>query len=187
MAMPQDRLTASVPGRSPERDPARRTLLLADAGASEALARTLAPFVRHGDMICLNGALGVGKTTFARALIRALAEDEGLEAPSPSFTLVQTYATPRVTVYHVDLYRLDDFAATVELGIEEMLDDGVVIVEWPDRLGTHLPSARLELAIEETASLRDDRHVTLCGYRRWAGVVGGMAGGDGPAGGQERA
>ncbi len=68
-----------------------------------------------------------------------------------------------------------------------MLDDGVVVVEWPDRLGAHLPSARLELAIEETASLRDDRHVTLCGYRRWAGVVGGMAGGDGLAGGQERA
>lgn len=135
----------------PPRRP-RRAMRLADAAATAALARALAPSVRRGDMICLRGALGAGKTTFARALIRAVGQDEALEVPSPTFTLVQTYATSRVRLYHVDLYRLDDFAATAELGIDDMLGDGVVVVEWPERLGGTLPAARLDLAIEETLS-----------------------------------
>ena len=158
---------------------ARRAMRLADAGATAALARALAPSLRRGDMIGLRGALGAGKTTFARALIRAVGQDEALEVPSPTFTLVQTYATSRVRLYHVDLYRLDDFRDVAELGIDDMLDDGVVIVEWPERLGGTLPAARLDLAIEETlsretAALGDERRVVLSGYGHWAAVLGRM-------------
>src|SRR5690606_35179228 len=79
---------------------------LPDEVATARLAEDVAMRVRPGDVIALSGGLGAGKTSFARALLRALADDAALEVPSPTFTLVQTYALARFPVSHVDLYRL---------------------------------------------------------------------------------
>jgi tRNA threonylcarbamoyladenosine biosynthesis protein TsaE len=91
--------------------------------------------------------LGAGKTAFARALLRAAAEDPALEVPSPSFTLVQSYDTRRGTVHHYDLWRLDGPTALAELGWDDARDD-IVLVEWPDRLGLLTPPDALRLDFE---------------------------------------
>src|SRR5580692_7380292 len=99
--------------------------------ATEALAGALAPLLRPGDALLLEGPLGAGKTAFARALLRAACGDPALEVPSPSYTLVQSYAAPGFTVHHFDLWRLQGPASLVELGWDEVVRD-VVLVEWPD-------------------------------------------------------
>lgn len=98
--------------------------------------------LKPGDCVALSGDLGAGKSTFARALIRAVADDPGLEVPSPTFTLVQTYAL-RIPVAHFDLYRIADATELDELGFEEALTDGVCLVEWPEKADEALPAERL--------------------------------------------
>lgn len=102
------------------------------------LATDFAQKLTRGDVILLDGDLGAGKSVFARAVIRALVGDEALEVPSPTFTLVQTYDSPRGELYHFDLYRLNDPEDIFELGWEEALT-GISLVEWPDRLGGYRP------------------------------------------------
>ncbi len=121
-------------------------LLLPDLAATERLAASLAARVRPGDAILLEGPLGAGKSAFARAFLRALAGDAGLEVPSPTFTLVQTYDTPRGPAHHFDLWRLDGPDALGELGWDDMQRD-IVLVEWPDRLGELAPSGALRIAL----------------------------------------
>lgn len=109
-------------------------------GLGAALARVL----RAGDIIALSGGLGAGKTMLARGLLAALGLAE--EAPSPTFAIVQPYAPPevRLPVAHVDLYRLDDPAEAEELGLEEYLTDGALLIEWPERMGDRMwPEALL--------------------------------------------
>ncbi|MDQ4419560.1 tRNA (adenosine(37)-N6)-threonylcarbamoyltransferase complex ATPase subunit type 1 TsaE [Sphingobium sp. DEHP117] len=104
----------------------------------------LAAVLRAGDIVALSGGLGAGKTTLARGLLSAL--DLAEEAPSPTFAIVQPYAPPDVSlpVAHVDLYRLDDAEEVAELGLEEYLADGALLIEWPERLGGRLwPDALL--------------------------------------------
>ena len=112
---------------------------LPDEAATAAFAEDIAVSLRVGDIVGLSGGLGAGKTTFARALIRALASDPGLEVPSPTFTLVQTYATGGLTVAHFDLYRLAGSAELDETGFVDAALDGAVLVEWPERGGDRLP------------------------------------------------
>jgi tRNA threonylcarbamoyladenosine biosynthesis protein TsaE len=102
---------------------------------------------RPGDAILLAGPLGAGKTAFARAFLRAASGDPALDVPSPSFTLVQTYDTPRGRVHHFDLWRLAGPDALTELGWDDARDD-IVLVEWPDRLGPLAPPDALRLAFE---------------------------------------
>lgn len=135
---------------------------LPDEAATRALARRLAVVLRPGDVVALHGDLGAGKTAFARALIRALVGDEGEEVPSPTFTLVQTYALPDATVWHFDLYRLSEANEVIELGWEEARQ-GIVLVEWPDRLGPLLPADRFDLTLGFGAS-PDARVATLAGH-----------------------
>lgn len=104
--------------------------------------------VRAGDVIALKGDLGAGKSTLARALIRALADDANLEVPSPTFTLVQSYET-RVPVDHFDLYRLSTPDELDELGLDDALAQGVVLVEWPERAGDRLPENALWVDLAE--------------------------------------
>jgi tRNA threonylcarbamoyladenosine biosynthesis protein TsaE len=121
------------------------TLDLPDDAATAALGARLAQTVRPGDVIALYGDLGAGKTTLARGLIRALM-GPATEAPSPTFTLVQTYQAPHFPIWHFDLYRLEDPGEARELGIEEAVD-GLALIEWPERLGRDLPIARLEVRL----------------------------------------
>ena len=119
--------------------------------ALAALARRLAPRLRAGDFLALRGDLGAGKTAFARTLIRALMEHDGEEVPSPTFALVQPYECPRLAIHHFDFYRLSGPDEVAELGLGEALAAGIVIAEWPERLGDGLPPDRLEIALGETA------------------------------------
>ena len=147
--------------------PTRQTLpmpltrALPNLQATEALAAALAERVRAGDAILLEGDLGVGKTAFARAFLRALTADPALDVPSPTFTLVQTYETPKGFVHHYDLWRLAGAGAMTELGWDEALDD-IVLVEWPDRLGRLTPPHALTLTLRTTGE--DSRAATLDGW-----------------------
>lgn len=141
------------------------TAALADEAATYRLMMDIAASIEPGDMITLSGDLGAGKTTFARALIRHLAGDESIEVPSPTFTLIQTYALPRFALIHADLYRLSSQAELTELGFDEAPDGAVTVVEWPDRAAGLLPADRLD--IELTLSPQDGenaRNVRVTGH-----------------------
>ncbi|MEM1036209.1 MAG: tRNA (adenosine(37)-N6)-threonylcarbamoyltransferase complex ATPase subunit type 1 TsaE [Pseudomonadota bacterium] len=125
--------------------------------ATAALAQRLHPVLKAGDVIALHGGLGVGKTTFCRALISALV-GEDVDVPSPTFTLVQTYEGRDVPIFHFDLYRLQAPDDVFELGWDDTVD-GVSLIEWPDRAGEHLPKWRLdiELSVEDGTETRTAR------------------------------
>ncbi|MBU1212543.1 MAG: tRNA (adenosine(37)-N6)-threonylcarbamoyltransferase complex ATPase subunit type 1 TsaE [Alphaproteobacteria bacterium] len=114
------------------------------------LAEELAFLLRAGDIVTLTGDLGAGKTTFARALIRALARDPEHEVPSPTFTLLQTYRTERLDVAHFDLYRLSAPEELDELGLDHVLRTGTALIEWPERADGRLPVDLLDIALSDT-------------------------------------
>ena len=121
--------------------------LLSDEAATARLGEDLAMALRPGDVLALSGDLGAGKSTLARALIRTLADDEALDVPSPTFTLVQSYDA-RVPVHHFDLYRLASAAELDELGFDEALAGGAALVEWPDRAEGLLPPSTVLVELE---------------------------------------
>lgn len=125
-------------------------MILADEQATLAAGAALAPLLRAGDVVALYGDLGAGKTTFSRGLLAMLGLEE--EAPSPSFAIVQAYEPPEVTlpIGHVDLYRIDDPAEAEELGLDDMLADGALLIEWPERLGDALWPHALRLTFTPT-------------------------------------
>lgn len=125
-----------------------QTIKASSEAETQVAAVRLADALKAGDVVMLRGPLGSGKTVFARALIRALAGDTSLEVPSPTFTLVQTYETPRGALWHFDLYRLEDTDEVYEVGWEEALSGGIVLVEWPERLGSLAPKKAIEVMIE---------------------------------------
>jgi|JI10StandDraft_1071094.scaffolds.fasta_scaffold01403_3 tRNA threonylcarbamoyladenosine biosynthesis protein TsaE len=116
-----------------------------------ALARRLAAGLKPGDVLCLHGDLGMGKSVFARGLIRAFSNKPDLEVPSPTFTLVQTYDTDAGDVWHFDLYRLKSPDEVYELGWEEGRANAIVIVEWPERLGYLMPPGRIDINLSQAA------------------------------------
>jgi tRNA threonylcarbamoyl adenosine modification protein YjeE len=124
----------------------RAELRLGDLGATRALGRRLAAALRGGDAVALRGPLGSGKTELARALIRARA-GAAVEVPSPSFTLVQDYALAGLVIRHIDLYRLEDAAELVELGLVAPEADEVWLIEWPERAEALLPADRLDVVL----------------------------------------
>ncbi|WP_174804205.1 tRNA (adenosine(37)-N6)-threonylcarbamoyltransferase complex ATPase subunit type 1 TsaE [Martelella limonii] len=137
------------------------TVFLADERATIAFAESLAPHLQAGDCLLLDGDLGMGKSTFARALIRARLGDPALDVPSPTFTLVQVYDGDP-PLWHFDLYRLSDADELIELGIDEALADGISLIEWPGRGGDLLPDDAISIAFEEEG---DGRRVALSGGR----------------------
>lgn len=112
-------------------------------------------------VILLKGDLGAGKTSFARAMIRSLNGQPDTEVPSPTFTLLQTYDTPRGPVHHYDLYRLSDVAEIYELGWEESLESAITIAEWPERLGSQTPINAIGVDIKTDPSNPDGRQITI--------------------------
>jgi tRNA threonylcarbamoyladenosine biosynthesis protein TsaE len=111
---------------------ARERIVLIDETATTALGSRLAEALQPGDLVLLAGGLGAGKTTLARAIIRALMKDIALEVPSPSFALVQPYEANRQVILHADLYRLAAAREIDELGLFDR-EDAIVLVEWPER------------------------------------------------------
>lgn len=138
-----------------------------EADTAEA-ARTLAQKLRSGDVVFLEGDLGTGKTVFARALIRALTGNPATEVPSPTFTLLQTYETAAGTLWHFDLYRLEDAEEVYELGWEEALAEGIALIEWPQRLGALAPAARLTVSLRPLSDNPNQREITLIPHGHWA-------------------
>ena len=126
--------------------PASPILALPTLADTEALGARLAAGLRAGDAVLLEGPLGAGKSALARAILRTLLADPQLVVPSPTFTLVQIYDAPAFPVAHFDLWRLDGPSGLIELGWDEARE-GVVIVEWPDRLGPHRPADALVVAL----------------------------------------
>jgi tRNA threonylcarbamoyladenosine biosynthesis protein TsaE len=140
---------------------------LADEAATQRLGTALTGALRPRDLVALEGGLGAGKTTLARAILRAASGEPALIVPSPTFTLVEVYDTPKATFWHFDLYRLEAPEQVFELGWEEALADGIVLIEWPERLGTLLPTPALTV----TLTVEDKkRHAVLKGEARFAHV-----------------
>jgi len=128
------------------------------------LAQELSCHIRAGDVITLCGDLGVGKTTFARALIQQLV-GESCEVLSPTFTLVQPYEAPLFTIWHFDVYRLRSASEIIEIGLQEALDTGVSIIEWPERIVDYLPPERLDIKL--TFLKEDVRNLQIKGEGKW--------------------
>ena len=137
------------------------SLTLKDETATLRLGEDLALALKPGDCLALSGDLGAGKSTLARAILRALADDDDLEVPSPTFTLVQSYDL-RISVAHFDLYRLGDASELDELGFDEALSSGVCLVEWPEMAELLLPDERIRLKLEHHDS---GRLATIVGPR----------------------
>ena len=140
---------------------ARRTL--EGQGETEALARAIAPALRAGDTILLQGQLGAGKSHLARALIRALMGPEGerAEIPSPTFTLVQAYDSAAGEIWHADLYRMGDPGELVELGLDAAMEEAICLIEWPDRIAPDWPPTAICLRLETPAGAAERRVVTM--------------------------
>ena len=145
------------------------TVALANEQATERLVTDIAAVLEPGDLVTLSGDLGAGKTAFARAMIRYLADNPDIPVPSPTFTLIQTYDLPRFPVVHADLYRLEGPGELAELGFDDLPQDAVVLLEWPDRAEGFLPPDRLDVAFTLNPQAGPDaRKARITGYGAFA-------------------
>ena len=142
-------------------DKFRMTVALPDLAATALLGARVAALLTRGDAVLLKGDLGSGKTTLARAILTALGVAE--EVPSPTFTLVQSYETPRLPVSHFDLYRLKRAAEMDELGLDDALENGAALIEWPERAQERLPPGALTIHL----CADTERRAILEGSERW--------------------
>jgi tRNA threonylcarbamoyladenosine biosynthesis protein TsaE len=154
--------------------PARGEVALADAAATARLGAAVARRLAAGEAVCLWGPLGAGKSTLARGLIRALTRPDE-DVPSPTFTLVQFYGGEAHTgevlpLAHFDLYRLTRADEAYEIGLDEALEDGAVVIEWPERLEGRLPADRLDIEIAIVGPVgAETRLAVLTPHGRWEG------------------
>ena len=152
------------------------SVALPDEHATARLAVDIANSLAPGDLVTLSGDLGAGKTTFARALIHYLAKDPGIEVPSPTFTLMQIYDLPQFPLVHADLFRLSGSAELTELGLDDLPEGAVVLVEWPDRAAGFLPADRMDVALTLAPKLKlEFRHARVTGYGKLGPRVDRMA------------
>jgi tRNA threonylcarbamoyladenosine biosynthesis protein TsaE len=146
--------------------------VFADEDATARFAERLARILRPGDVVALSGGLGSGKTALARALVRTFAPGE--EVPSPTFTLIQTYSAPDFAIWHVDLYRLAGEREVRELGLDEAIDQGaVLVIEWPERAAAWLPQDRLDVVMSFGAS-PSVRRARVIAHGSWADRIAAL-------------
>lgn len=137
----------------------------------EIFASFLAEKMTSRECLALHGEMGVGKSSFARAFIRARCKDPLMEVPSPTFALVQSYGSDPV-LFHYDLWRLGDGENLEELGWDEA-EEGIMLVEWPEHAGDYLPSDAIHLFLalaEEVAGMEEPPRVL-----RWTGTQSALA------------
>ncbi|CAN0123661.1 unnamed protein product, partial [Phaeothamnion confervicola] len=145
------------------------TVALEDEQATHRLMADIAGLIEPGDLITLSGDLGAGKTAFARAFIRHVAGDDSIEVPSPTFTLTQSYDLEHFPVVHADLYRLGHPEELNELGFDDTPETAVMLLEWPDRAGGHLPADRLDIELTLSPPQGETfRHAQVTGYGAFA-------------------
>lgn len=142
-------------------------MTLAGTASTEALGAGIARALKPGDGVLLKGDLGAGKTTLARAILRALGVEEAV--PSPTFTLVQSYETARLPVRHYDLYRIEHASELDELGLDDALAEGAVLIEWPERAAARMPGGAL--TVELAIAGDDARAARLSGPARWKALL----------------
>jgi tRNA threonylcarbamoyladenosine biosynthesis protein TsaE len=153
------------------------TLILRSADETARLARRIGALLNPGDCLLLSGQIGAGKTHFARHLIQSLLRVPE-DVPSPTFTLVQTYATVAGALWHADLYRLNSLDEVEELGLSDAFEQAICLVEWPDRLGAIAPPDALQIAFAADADLAQTRHITLAGaHPKWLPLLQGASNG----------
>lgn len=121
---------------------------------TDALAHRIAGTLRPADCLLLSGPVGAGKSHVCRAVIRAMTTPEQ-EVPSPTYTLMQGYEGTQGAIWHMDLYRLAEPEELMELGVDEMLDDAICLIEWPERLGTLTPARHVHIALAQAGEGRD--------------------------------
>ena len=146
-----------------------RSLVVRGLHETEELGRRIASGLKAGDTVALQGDLGAGKTTLARAILRGLGVSG--EVPSPTFTLVQQYDTPRLRIAHCDFYRIEDPAEVEELGLEDALAEGALLIEWPERVPDCIPRDVLRIRIAIVGE--NARAVQFSGPARWAQLLSG--------------
>ena len=149
-------------------------MTLKDEAATAQLGARIAGGLAAGDVVALSGDLGAGKTALARAILRGRGVRD--HVPSPTFTLVQAYETPGLTVHHFDLYRVEDESELRELGLEDARQDGALLIEWPER---GMPDQWAKDALRIHLGLKPDtdsgREARVAGPARWRDTFRGMA------------
>jgi N-acetylmuramate 1-kinase len=152
--------------------PTTFSLALSNETATAHLMADLALLIGPGDVITLSGDLGAGKTAAARAMIRYLADDDALDVPSPTFTLVQTYDLPSYPLLHADLYRVNDPIELEEIGLSPLPEGTVALIEWPERAPSALPADRIDIVLSHRPALGfTARAAEISGYGKAAAQV----------------
>ena len=152
----------------------RITIAISDLCATNRLAEKVAGVAKRGDFVALRGDFGAGKTTFSRHFIYAIAGHRE-DVASPTFNLVLIYPYAHTSVWHFDLFRLVKPEEIWELGIEDALLEGIVLVEWPERMQPYMPKERLEIDIETGNKGPDSRVFVLTGYGDWRDRISTIA------------
>src|ERR1700709_2201152 len=153
-------------------EPSTFSAALASETATAHLMADLALLIGPGDVITLSGDLGAGKTAAARAMIRYLAADDGVDVPSPTFTLAQTYDLPPFPLVHADLYRVNDPLELEEIGLSPLPDGTVALIEWPERAPGALPQDRIDIALNHRPALGSTaRAAEITGHGKAAAQV----------------
>lgn len=158
-----------------------RTYPSVDLKTCGRLAEQIAGSLKEGDVVALFGPLGAGKSAFSRAMIRHCLQDNQAEVPSPTFTLVQPYERNNgPDIYHCDLYRLTTVDELYELGLEDVKDQSILVVEWPEKLPTTWLKDALHVTFSIMPTLDESdenyRQVTFAGDARWQNILSDMGG-----------
>ncbi len=130
------------------------------------LAKSIASHSTVGDIICLKGNLGVGKTTFARYFISSIANKKE-NVVSPTFNLLIVYPYANYTVWHYDLFRIKDKEEIWDIGFQDAVKEGITLIEWPENMGSYIPNNRLDLNISLNPNESEERLIDCVGYGNW--------------------